>query len=69
MEERAISRPDRPHTLTWADHGPALDCGRRVAILYGGSIFTCRHGYELAYASSGEDAGNRATRRADGLRA
>lgn len=47
---------------------PALGCGRRVAILYGGAIFACRHCYRLAYASSREDTGSRATRRADGLR-
>ncbi len=48
---------------------PAVGCGRRVAILYGGAIFACRHCYRLAYASSREDAANRATRRADRLRA
>lgn len=48
---------------------PALGCGRRVAILYGGGIFACRHCYQLAYASAREDAGDRATRRADRIRA
>ena len=48
---------------------PALGCGRRVAILFGGGIFACRHCYRLAYASSREDAGDRATRRADRIRA
>jgi hypothetical protein len=48
---------------------PAVGCGRRVAILYGGGIFACRHCYQLAYASSREDSGGRATRRADRLRA
>ena len=48
---------------------PALGCGRRVAILYGGVIFACRDCYQLAYASSREDAGDRATRRAERLRA
>jgi hypothetical protein len=48
---------------------PALGCGRRVAILYGGAIFACRHCYRLTYASSREDSGDRATRRADRLRA
>lgn len=48
---------------------PAVGCGRRVAILYGGGIFACRHCYRLAYASTREDAGGRATRRADRLRA
>ncbi len=44
---------------------PAVGCGRRVAILYGGRIFAWRRCYQLAYASSHEDAGDRATRRAD----
>ncbi|MGH6801093.1 MAG: hypothetical protein ACRECZ_06730 [Methylocella sp.] len=48
---------------------PAVGCGRRVAILYGGGIFACRHCYHLAYASAREDAGDRAARRADTLRA
>jgi anti-anti-sigma factor len=30
---------------------PAQNCGRRVAILYGGSVFACRHCYRLAYPS------------------
>ena len=48
---------------------PAIRCGRRVAILYCGGIFACRRCYQLAYASSREDAGDRATRRADRIRA
>lgn len=48
---------------------PAVGCGRRVAILYGGGIFACRHCYRLAYPSSRESAGDRATRRADRIRA
>jgi len=47
---------------------PALGCGRRVAILYGGSIFACRHCHRLAYASTREEAGDRAARRADRVR-
>jgi len=47
---------------------PALGCGRSVAVLYGGAIFACRHCYRLAYASTRESAGDRATRRADRLR-
>jgi hypothetical protein len=31
---------------------PARGCGRRVAILYGGAIFACRHCHQLAYAST-----------------
>lgn len=48
---------------------PAVGCGRRVAILYGGTIFACRHCHQLAYASAREDSGDRAIRRADRLRA
>lgn len=47
---------------------PAIGCGRRVAILYGGRIFACRHCYRLTYVSSHEGAGDRATRRAERLR-
>ncbi len=47
---------------------PALGCGRRVAILYGGTIFACRRCFNLKYASQREDPINRATRRADRLR-
>jgi hypothetical protein len=48
---------------------PAVGCRRRVAILYGGAIFACRHCYQLAYASAREDPDDRAARRADRLRA
>lgn len=30
---------------------PAVGCGRRVAKLYGGAIFACRHCHQLNYAS------------------
>lgn len=48
---------------------PARGCGRRVAILYGGAIFACRHCYRLAYPSQRETADDRAARRADRIRA
>jgi hypothetical protein len=47
---------------------PAAGCGKRVAILYCGGIFACRHCYRLAYPSQRENAGDRATRQADKLR-
>jgi hypothetical protein len=47
---------------------PAQGCARRVAILYEGRIFACRHCYQLPYASTREDSGDRARRRADRLR-
>jgi len=48
---------------------PARGCGRRVAILYGGSVFACRHCYRLAYPSQREPYDDRAARRADRIRA
>ena len=47
---------------------PAKGCGRRVAILFGGSIFVCRHCHKLAYQCQREPAYNRAARRADTIR-
>ena len=47
---------------------PAKGCGRRVAILYGGSIFACRHCHRLAYDCQRETDGDRAMRRADTIR-
>jgi len=47
---------------------PGRCCGRRVAILYGGAIFACRHCYRLAYPSQRETDDDRAARRADRIR-
>lgn len=43
-------------------------CGRRVAILYGGSTYLCRHCHQLAYESQRETSGGRAIRKADAIR-
>lgn len=48
---------------------PAHGCRRRVAVLYGGSIFACRHCYRLAYPSQRETWDGRARQRADRIRA
>jgi hypothetical protein len=47
---------------------PAVGCGRRVAVLYGGSVFACRHCQRLAYKSQRVAPDDRALRRADNLR-
>lgn len=47
---------------------PAQGCGRRVAILYGGAIFACRHCHKLAYECQRETDDDRAARRADRIR-
>ena len=47
---------------------PGTGCGRRVAVLYGGSVFACRHCQKIAYKSQRETPDDRATRRADKLR-
>ena len=47
---------------------PAAGCGRRVAVLYGGGVYACRHCHKLAYGTQRENAGDRAGNRADKLR-
>jgi len=47
---------------------PANGCRRRVAILFGGSIFACRHCHKLAYQCQREAEDDRSMRRADKIR-
>jgi hypothetical protein len=47
---------------------PAQGCGRRVALLYGGVIFACRHCHQLSYRSQRETSDDRAARRADKIK-
>lgn len=47
---------------------PANGCNRRVAKLYGGVIFACRHCHGLVYESQHEDALDRLRRRAGKVR-
>jgi len=47
---------------------PVKGCGKRVAILYGSNIFSCRHCNQLAYQSQREPADERAIRRAEKIR-
>ena len=47
---------------------PAVGCGRRVAVLYGGRLFACRDCNRLAYRSQRETADDRASRRANTIR-
>lgn len=47
---------------------PAIGCGRRCAVLYGGPTFACRRCYRLAYASQREEPDDRARRRAEKIR-
>ena len=47
---------------------PAVGCRRRVAVLYGGSAYACRHCHKLAYRTQRENTGDRAGSKADKLR-
>lgn len=47
---------------------PVSGCGRRVAILYGGRVFACRHCHQLAYPSQREENFQRAARRGERIR-
>lgn len=47
---------------------PGMNCGRRVAILYGGETFACRHCYKLAYTCQRELDYDQAIRRVDKIR-
>jgi hypothetical protein len=47
---------------------PAQGCGRRVAVIFGGSIFACRHCHKLAYECQREADDDRALRRAGTIR-
>ena len=47
---------------------PTKGCGRRVAVLFGASIFACRHCHKLAYQCQREPGYDRAARRADSIR-
>ena len=54
------------HRVWWLC--PGSGCGKRVAVLYGGRVFACRHCHELAYRCQRETADDRARRRLDKLR-
>lgn len=44
------------------------ECRRRVAVLYAGQTFACRHCHQLAYSSQLETRGDRAIRQAERVR-
>ena len=47
---------------------PAVGCGRRVAVLYGGKVYACRHCHQLAYKTQREQSHDRAGSKAEKLR-
>lgn len=67
-----------PVRLTWTDcnYGgqrawwlcPAVGCGQRVAVLFGGKVYACRHCHQLAYSTQRENLDDRATGRANKIR-
>ena len=71
-------RMESPVTLQWTPCNlggrrvwfrcPAQGCGQRVAILYGGTIFACRHCHKLAYQCQRETNDDRVMRRAEAIR-
>lgn len=46
---------------------PARGCLRRVAVLYGGAIFACRHCHQLVYQSQRDTTHSRALRRSQAI--
>ena len=46
---------------------PPAGCERRVAVLYGGKIYACRHYHQLTYKTQREQAHDRAGSKADEL--
>jgi len=66
-----------PVRLTWTscNYGgqrawwrcPAVGCGKRVAVLFGGKVYACRHCHRLAYRTQREQSHDRANSRADKL--
>lgn len=47
---------------------PGVGCGRRVAVLFGGRLFACRHCHRLTYRSQRESERDRASREVNTIR-
>ena len=47
---------------------PAVGCGRRVALPYGGKVYACRHCHRMAYRTQREQPHDRAGSRAETIR-
>jgi hypothetical protein len=47
---------------------PVSGCGRRVAVLFGGNVYACRHCQKVQYQSTRETPADQALRRAEKLR-